>query len=329
MEKAVFYFSLLLNAVFLYQSSIKMLQLLCEKGKAKVRKIFKNYTNPLPKNEAQVYIAREKEVSFISGKVATERKELPDHLIIKPGKYTFYGKSYDLFQEGVYRFVFPEVENKQRIVFTGDVAMLMASLTWLITHGEEDDYLSHCQLMKKAKSEKLLLTCESAARFCRELLTELNIPCRLIGTRTLENWNTYDDGHYLLEVYRHDIKKWVLYDIDTDAYFTYADQPLSLMELTRHLHDDYQINFISNDIKVLSNRHHYSFVFIDEAKLANLKYWYKRIMQFTFIEQDKDNYSFHDWNNENTKQYPLGGFPSIISLEPSSFVQKFYPQGAL
>ena len=50
-------------------------------------------------------------------------------------------------------------------------------------------------------------------------MSRYNIRARFVLTLTLDPWNSYDNGHSMIEVYREDLKKWVLYDVDENAYF--------------------------------------------------------------------------------------------------------------
>lgn len=278
-------------------------------------------------NSPVVYHANGSRVKYLTENDSLIAKLLLDELIIPPGYYTFQTQSYELTQDGLYRFMFPETINEQRIVYAGDTAALMSSLAWIVAHGESDDALLYPALIEKAKHEKLFLTCEAVCDFAFALLTSLGIPCRIIGTRTLEQWNSYDDGHYLMEVYRKDLNKWVLYDLDTDAYFVYDYQPLSLVEFMRHLEiEDYEIHGLSLDIKAeaSSNKQRYDFTFLNEGKLATLKSWYKRVMQLTFIMQEHENFAWHEPSKKLTRRYPKGAFPPIKYLDQHEFISRFY-----
>ena len=40
------------------------------------------------------------------------------------------------------------------------------------------------------------------------------VKSRLVSSLTLDSWNSYDNGHIMIEVFRPELKKWVVYDID-------------------------------------------------------------------------------------------------------------------
>src|SRR4051812_40059630 len=59
--------------------------------------------------------------------------EIPASLIIKPGIYNFNGYTYNMQQEGLYRFIFTAPPGLQRIVFNKDTAALISAFSWLIS----------------------------------------------------------------------------------------------------------------------------------------------------------------------------------------------------
>ncbi len=286
-----------------------------------------HHPNYLINNPPVIYRACETTTTYLKPEKNHGGKALPNGLIIPPGYYIFNNQCYDLTAEGLYRFNLPEQYNEQRIVYHRDVHLLMSSLAWVVTHGESDDHLAYRNLIIKAKQKKLFLTCEAVARFAFQLLTELVIKARIIGARTLDQWNSYDDGHYLLEVYRDDLGQWVLYDLDTDSWFLYNQKPLSLFEFMDHREKNYEIKSLSSDsrLKLIDAAgSNYDFAFIHEARLANLKQWYQRVMQLVFIVTEVENFTHCPIPSDVEKKYPRGAFPKINYLERSVFINEFY-----
>lgn len=334
MERIFITCSIFINVLFLYKYIFNISKSLLVNNKHLIKsalmylKIIPHDRKNLILNIPLVYKVAETEINYLA---ATQENSqaifLPDDLIIKPGVYQFDNKSYQLMQEGLYRFMIPEKKNQQRIVYTNNISILLSSISWLVTHGESDDGLSYNELVSQAKQRKLFLTCEAIARFSKTLLAKNNVDSRIIGTRTLDQWNSYDSGHYMLEVYRKDLKKWVLYDLDHDIYFSYEDKLLSLLEFIDHAKDNYKINYLSNDIKVVSPyllRNKYDYTFINEGRLNNLKSWYQRIAQFFYIENNDENFSCLKLIPEVIAKYPRGAFPKITYLPRNKLIEKFY-----
>lgn len=185
---------------------------------------------------------------------------LPNALVIPPGNYRFLDQTYRLKKEGLYRFIDPYGENHQRIVFEQDVHALLSALAWITTHGERDNSLPQTALLYAARTRKLSLTCGGIVGMTRTLLDEYSIPSRAVHTFPLQDFDGFDDGHVMLEVYRNDLKRWVLYDLDNNLMFTDEkdDQALSLMELVESLPGgQFSMRYIAADTSL--DIDHYTF----------------------------------------------------------------------
>ena len=204
-------------------------------------------------NEPIVFYAFLEKIELISEKSEKWNEKIPEKLIIPKGKYIFDGKTYDLEKEGIYRFVLPGVENKQRIVFEKNIDALLSSIAWIFSHGNLDDEKTDKEILKKSLYSKISATCGTISEWTINLLNENGVKARIVSSLTLESWNSYDNGHILIEVFKPDLKKWVVYDIDNDAYFTSNKIPLSLIEFVDKIpKDDFTIEYIArrNDIDV-------------------------------------------------------------------------------
>ncbi len=255
--------------------------------------------------------------------------ELPDNLVIPKGKYIFSGKTYNLNKEGVYRFVNPGKNNKQRIVFETNHDALLSSIAWIYSHGNKDDEKEYSEILTKAKNEKIFATCGTISNWSIQFLKNNGIKARIVAVLTLEDWNSYDNGHILIEVFQEKLKKWVLYDIDNDAYFTHNGNPLSLLEFTKKVKEnDYEINFIAkkNDIDIsnfVDKENNYNYSFLIEARFLDeetRRKWYNRVFQVPMIIDEKYSYFFDE--NNKTKILSYSSFYQY--LEKHKFMKKFY-----
>ena len=99
----------------------------------------------------------------VSGTAGTAgASPLPSSLVIAPGRYAFAGNTYDVREQGLYRFCHPHKDNQQRIVYdarNGNVEALLSGLAWTATHGNSDDGKSKEALTRKATTTKLFITC--------------------------------------------------------------------------------------------------------------------------------------------------------------------------
>ena len=269
--------------------------------------------------------------TIIPDKLNLNSKQIPDKLVIPSGTYIYYGNTYNLVDEGLYRFILPLEKNEQRIVFDGkNINSLMSAVTWIYSHGNSDNSKNIEELNFKALNSKIFGTCGTISIWIEDLLESNDIKSRVVQTLTLDDWNTYDNGHTMIEVYHVDLQKWILYDLDNNAYFLKNGIPLSLIEFIDAVkHDNYQIYILATDTTLdVSNfvaNNDYEYAFYAESVYANentLKIWYKRVIQVPMISEDKFSY-FTTNNVEERKQ--MESYASHHKFLPiDEFQSKFY-----
>lgn len=268
------------------------------------REATKELTQYSARNDAPiVYYAFLNNVELVPGSAIQEdTSELPESLIIPPGKYIFYNREYKLEREGLYRFVYPRKENKQRIVFVGNLDSLLSAIAWIHSHGNSDNNKSFTEISNKALHSKIFLTCGRISSWAQKLLENNGVKVRIVSTLTLDSWNTYNNGHTLIEIWRNDYGKWVAYDLDNNTYLIHDKKPLNLIEFANKVASkDYDIRYLASDIRLdISNFAEslgsFDYALLSECRLANestLKQWYKRVIQVPMI-LDGDSYYFFD-----------------------------------
>jgi hypothetical protein len=276
------------------------------------------------------YLDTVEAVSGVDSPVGTPG--LPPSLVIAPGRYAFRGKAYDLQKQGLYRFICPFKENQQRIVYeanSGNVEALLSGLAWCVSHGNSDNSKSQEALTQKATTGKLFITCCNISQWALPILQSYKIRARPADTLTLEEWNSYDNGHSMIEVYREDLKKWVLYDLDANVCFLYKKVPLSLVEMIEHVASgDYDIKLLASDIRLdISNfkspRNGYDWGFSAELTRTDegARQWYKRVIQVPLIGNCFFLPSPNDADRARAAHY--GGM-NYTYLTKEEFLKKFY-----
>jgi hypothetical protein len=257
---------------------------------------------------------------------------LPLSLVIAPGRYAFYGKTYDLQKQGLYRFVCPFKENQQRIVYeahSGDVEALLSGLAWCVSHGSSDNSKYGEALTQKATTGKLFITCGNISQWALSILPAYKIRTRAADSLTLDEWNSYDNGHSMIEVYREDLKKWVLYDLDANMCFTHKKTPLSLVEMIDHAASgDYEIKLLASDTRLdVSNfkspRNGYDWGFSAEFTRTDegARQWYKRVLQVPLIGNCFFLPSPNDGDRVRVSTYAGAKYTYLTKEE---FLKKFY-----
>ena len=283
----------------------------------------------IERNDPIVFYAFLEKIQIINELSDEGGTKLPDELVIPKGKYIFSGKTYNLDMEGIYRFTNPGKFNKQRIIFKNDIDALLSSIAWIYSHGNKDDEKSYSDILTKAKNEKVFATCGSISNWSVQFLKKYKVKSRIVAVLTLDEWNSYDNGHILIEVFREELNKWVLYDMDNDAYFTNNNNPLSLLEFMKYVKDDkYEINFIAkkNDVDTsnfVDKKNNYDYGFLIEARFLDentRRKWYKRVFQVPMIIDGGDSYFFNNEKKEKILEY--SSFYKFLDEE--KFLKRFY-----
>lgn len=292
----------------------------------------KNVDPPAPDiNTAFVYHAFLENIKEIHSSKKEKSQFLPNSLIIKKGNYQFGNENYELEDEGLYRFIFPTKANQQRIVFEENIDALLSSICWIFTHGNSDDEKSHKEIQQKALQSKIFATCGPLVSWANDFLQKLNINIRIVSTLTVDQWNSYDNGHILIEIFRKNLNKWIVYDLDNSCYFVNNKIPLSLFEFVEKVKsDEYEIKKLSNKISVdISNfkdkKNKYDYAFAIEGRLANekqLKKWYKHVIQVPLILDKKFSYFCDEKNEDRIQKYSKYN----KYMNKNDFLKKFYEE---
>ncbi|NUQ63553.1 MAG: hypothetical protein HUU20_13845 [Pirellulales bacterium] len=247
---------------------------------------------------------------------------LPDRLVIPPGTYEFAGGSYAMQREGLYRFVHYPEKTEQRIVYHENAQALLSGIAWIVAHGARDHGVPQEALKAKAMHEKLFLTCGPTAEFARQILAEHKIESRTVSGLTLDEWNTYDNGHTLLEVLDKKLRKWVLYDLDQSGYFTHAGQPLSLVEFAAQaVSGEYEIHPVALDTRLDAKDFSITFLLETTGVQSGLRTWYKRVMQVPLI----GGYFYLALPDDAARKRVESYSSSYHYLAKEEFIKRFYP----
>lgn len=288
-----------------------------------------NFVSAADNNKAIVYFLKGNNVETLAEDLAKIPADIPDRLIVPKGHYRFsgHGPGYSLTREGLYRFVAPNRENIQKIVFENDIDALLSSISWIVTHGVSDDKKTIDELTDKAKTSKLFISCGNVSQWAQALLASEGIQSRIVGGITLDEWNDYDNGHRMLEMRREDLGKWVLYDLDNNAYFIgpASKELLNLIEFSSRIANrDYEIVALSADTRVdisaFQSGNGYDYGFFAEAVNAEIETWYARVMQVPLIN-DGNYYYFFDLEHKDKLERYATYFKYIDKAE---FMKKYY-----
>ncbi len=172
--------------------------------------------------------------------------------------------------------------------------------------------------------DKLLVSCGIITKLANHILTDYGYKSRITISITLNERKTFNDAHNCIEVYRNEYEKWILYDLDNNAYFTHEGIPLSLIEFVDYSSSgDYDINYIANDTRIdVVNWlfEDYNWSFLGEMNTADLKEYYKRVMQVSLLK-DGDYFFFYDKENQTEIESYSTNFKY---MDEEEFFNKFY-----
>jgi len=187
-------------------------------------------------------------------------------------------------------------------------------------HSPEDDYLSYEDAKQAMKHRKLRMTCGSISQFTEKYLQEKGFQCRFILTLTLDEWNDYNNGHSMVEVYQHD--RWELWDIDQKRYFEFEGIRVDAKMFCALHYIPYKIKRFSKD-PVFSKEDKYHWLNILTCTDEKRRQWYARVCQIPMIREDGIFYFTADeQDRKRVESYPFSG--PFCFLEKKEFEERFY-----
>lgn len=158
----------------------------------------------------------------------------------------FAGRVYALDRDGLYRFLTLTQSVRNLIVARGnDLLGILGGLSALQVHGYRDMQKPQDELKAMLPTCSFVgITCGTIASLSASILADLGFRTRSVGSMTLDDWNTYDNGHALFEVYCPRAEKWILADVDMGFLFRQDDTYLDAGQLWQALHQGHSFELI-------------------------------------------------------------------------------------
>lgn len=189
-------------------------------------------------------------------------------------------------------------------------------------HGFKDNSMSYESINNVMKIPKLEMSCGEISNFTVKYLQQKGIEARFIMTLTLDEWNSYNNGHSMVEVW--DGNQWVLWDIDLKNVFMKGGRLLNAKQLTEF--NDYEIvsfspadKFSPQSIVIMKQ---YGLDLLSEK---GLREFYRRCAQVVMIRKDNQFYFTCDPENvKRVKSYPTS--TPFHYLPEKDFTEIFYPK---
>ncbi len=268
----------------------------------------------------------------IRGK-ARKIEELP--LIVKgPMKVEFGGRVYHIDREGLYRFTSITKSNRNLIMIKNrdSVMPILKALSLIQIHGNRDVCFSTEERKKLVLSRYWIsLTCGDIAALTKEILSDAGFNSRIVSAMTAEQWNTYNNGHVLLEVFFPSLSGWVLVDIDMGYIFMHDGRVIDAITFWGCVRENRQVVFVQLSNKevdplwIEKNGFSYAFMWRRIVKDINSKWmWYRRIFQ-TFGFKDGDEFVYLAEGKESRRVYEYRGHYAK-TMDEKRFRKKFYQE---
>lgn len=212
--------------------------------------------------------------------------------------------------------------NRNSEDFPLNLVRLIASV---VKHGSRDDSMSQHDSLNTLKSRQLSMTCGSVSLLTKQILKDHGAKSRVVTTLTLDEWNTYSNGHTLLEIYLDHDKSWVAVDLDTNKTFiTPEGKRASALDFTTHGISALSIVSLTST-PVLDYSGFPKYQSTAEYMVYNLPEWYKKMIQAVAIyDKNSQKYVFLA-DNESIADRVKSYSSNYTSVSRKEFVRMFYP----
>ncbi|MCM8815380.1 MAG: hypothetical protein NC937_04415 [Candidatus Omnitrophica bacterium] len=258
-------------------------------------------------------------------------EQLP--LVVKgPLMVEFNGAVYRIEREGLYRFTImtKSVRNLIMVIDENSVMPILKALSLIQIHGNRDQNFSLEEKKNLVLSRYWIsLTCGDIAALTQKILEDAGFKSRLVSALTTRSWNTYNNGHVLLEVFFPSLSGWVLTDIDMGYIFMQNGALVSAIEFYRCVKENRQPDFVLLSKKEIdplwleSNGFSYSHMWRTIVTHIPSKWmWYRRIFQ-TFGMKENNRFIYLAEGNDAKRVFQYRGHYAKVMPE-KEFQKKFY-----
>lgn len=206
-------------------------------------------------------------------------------------------------------------------LYASEASFLIKYIADRHIHSSHYDFLAYENAKKMIERHKLKMTCGAICHFAERYLLEHGIQCRFILTLTLDEWNDYNNGHSMLEVFEDG--KWNLWDIDQKCYFILDDEQVDAQTFCQISDDAFEIVKFSDEPVIPEEDSETWFGKLISTEEGR-RWFYARSCQIPMIRENNIFYFTCDVEHrERIENYPYCGPFQWLSKE--QFEKKFYP----
>jgi hypothetical protein len=260
--------------------------------------------------------------------------EIPEVIIIKPGKYRFCGSIYECILPGIYRFSYPQKLNRQHIVISPNNSIETAIFASLLSvRGNKDNFYPIEYLLNTSWKRFLSVTCTTNSMVCQSILEASGFRSRLVYSHTMENLNSFNNAHSLIEVWSDSHQKYVLVDVDRKCLFTDQDGLLlSLFEFSKANYNEEKTSIESYSAVTMvdlagfiesSTKYDYAFIeYLINSSPVILDKYISRICEIPYFKIN-DTFIACAWDSIIEKRV-IQMFPKWKCMNADEFHDVFY-----
>ena len=254
----------------------------------------------------------------------------PGTLVASPRTFQYNSTTYNLNQEGIYKFSVPTQNTTNMIIYNGDVLKLMESLSYFVVGGQDNEGWTIPQLNIRALTSRIHIMCTSSASWVMWWCAQLGIPARMCRVLRADTPNGFYDGHVIMEAKINN--EWKLFDPNVGLKFVESNGDLMSLKDVCPMQDTAPFQYL-HELKdgfpseqMFNNvYHHSSTIDMFLATDAMLKDWQKDIMQIPgIVHTDGKTYFYMPTGTENRQSWVTGLSTSYVVVSQSTWNSMFY-----
>ncbi len=248
----------------------------------------------------------------------------PGTLIASPRTFQYNSTTYNLNQEGIYKFSVPIQNTTNMIIYDADITSLIASLTYFIVPGQTDEGKTLTQLNSKSLSSRINVLCSTACSWVAALLNSKGFSTRYVRCLRANTPNNFYDGHVMLEVYISG--QWRLFDVQLGFSFGAPLKDIAPVTNTSVFNPMHVFKLYNPAEPMINNVYdHASTVDMFMPSLDMVKNFQMDIMQIPgIVHTDGKTYFYMPSGTSSRQSWVEGLSSSYIVVSYATWVSMFY-----
>ncbi len=254
----------------------------------------------------------------------------PGTLVASPRTFQYNSITYNLNQEGIYKFSVPIQNTTNMIIYDGDVLKLMESLSYFLVPGQDNEGWTNAQLNTRALTSRIHVMCSSSVVWSGSWLSTLGIPWRMVRVIRSDTPNNFYDGHVIMEVKINN--QWKLFDPSIGFKFVDGCGNLLALKDVCPMQSTTPFQYLHALKDILPSEqlfngvyHHSSTVDMFLANDAMLKEWQMQIMQIPgIVHTDGKTYFYMPSGTEGRQSWLQGLSTSYVVVSHATWLEMFY-----